>query len=125
MNAKRKAKKRIGLVTLDVVNGAYAKRLARRYGVRIVSGPGAEPLLHAGVEGLIWDIDHLKPFGDPLLLVDGKLMSNQAVVSYAVPRAHTEHLRSQGITTHRDLGAALRSVLNRAFHAGSRNSPTR
>ena len=110
----------VGLLTMDPANEQYVRRLAARRNLRLVAGRRLAELPLGQIDAVIWDLDQLGFFGDPLSLLGGGGPALQAVVTYRDLEGKAEELRQQGFTIHRRLQRALQIVVRRCRRGAPR-----
>jgi hypothetical protein len=109
-NSASRPKLRIGLLTLDSANETEGNKYAARTGDLVIAAPKLEALQRAGVDAVAYDLDHLKPFGDPVALVVPGAARLQVAFSYNFTRGDVRKLRRRGVIVCRRLGTAVRLV---------------
>jgi hypothetical protein len=101
---------KIGLLTLDSTNEMYAGRHAAERGGVVIAAPKLDTLQKAQVDVIVYDLDHLKAFGNPLDLVVPGAARLQVAFSHNFTRGEVRKLRLRGVIPYRRLAIAIKRV---------------
>ena len=115
----------VGLLTMDPANEQYVRRLAARRNVRLVAGRRLAELPLGQIDAVIWDLDQLGFFGDPLSLLGRSgpaVQAVQAVVTYRDLEA--QNRRTAPARLYRSSPLATRSTKRRPPLPPRRPTPT-
>jgi hypothetical protein len=100
----------IGLVTMDSVNEQYAGEVAARTRDLVIAAPKLDSLLQAEVDAIVYDLDHLRMYGNPVTLVIPGAARLQVAFCYTLTSMEVKQLRRRGIIVCRRLKYAIRLV---------------
>jgi hypothetical protein len=101
---------KIGLLTTDATNTTHASQCAEKTGDTVVADTKLDALQRSGVDAVLYDLDHLRIFGDPLALVVPGAARLQVAFSANFAGRDVRRLRGQGVIVCRRLKSAVRLV---------------